>query len=122
MKHGKKPKLKMLQPSASRPPSAKNRDCTISTEAIARNPAYGPRRIASIMPPPICPLDPVAGMVKLIICAAKMNAPRTPIRGIICSSICFFSLEAQYVIRPPLTAIIAIPTVGDTSASAICII
>jgi hypothetical protein len=30
---------------------------------MARNAAYGPSRIASNIPPPICPLDPVPGTV-----------------------------------------------------------
>ena len=78
----------MLQPRASSPPSAKKSAWTVRTEAITRKAACGPRRTARIIPPPRCPLDPVPGIVKLIICAAKMKAPRTPIRGIVRSSIC----------------------------------
>ena len=55
----------MLQPRASSPPSAKNRACTVSTEAMVRKAACGPKRIARIMPPPRWPLDPVPGMVEV---------------------------------------------------------
>jgi hypothetical protein len=48
---------------------------------MVRKAAWGPRSIARIIPPPRWPLEPVVGMVKLIICAAKMKAPRTPMRG-----------------------------------------
>ena len=36
MKAGKKPRLKILQPSASKPPSAKKNACTTNTEAIVK--------------------------------------------------------------------------------------
>ena len=39
MKAGKKPRLKILHPSASSPPSAKNRACTTRTEAMTRKAA-----------------------------------------------------------------------------------
>jgi len=76
----------MLQPRASRPPSAKKRAWTVNTEAMTRKAACGPRRTARIIPPPRCPLEPVPGIVKLIIWEAKMKAPRTPMRGIFRSS------------------------------------
>ena len=81
----------MLHPSASSPPSAKKSAWTVSTEAMTRKAACGPRRIARIIPPPRCPLDPVPGIVKLIIWEAKMKAPSTPISGIFRSSRCSFS-------------------------------
>ena len=81
----------MLHPSASSPPSAKKSAWTVNTEAMTRKAACGPRRTARIIPPPRCPLDPVPGIVKLIIWEAKMKAPSTPISGIFRSSRCSFS-------------------------------
>ena len=48
---------------------------------MARKPACGPSVAASISPPARCPLEPVPGIVKLIIWAANTNAPITPISG-----------------------------------------
>ena len=39
MNAGKNPRLKMLQPSASSPPSAKKSAWTVRTEAVTRNAA-----------------------------------------------------------------------------------
>ncbi len=113
--------LKMLHPSARRPPSAKKSAWTTRTEASVRKAAWGPSRIARIIPPPRWPLEPVAGMLKLIIWAAKMNAPRTPINGARASSGDSFSFFAEYAVSPAVTAHIAPPTAGESNASAICI-
>jgi hypothetical protein len=111
----------MLQPSARSPPSAKKNACTVSTDAITIKAAYGPMSMASIIPPPKCPLEPVPGIVKLIICAAKMKAPRTPMRGIIFSSISSLSFFAQNPRVPNVPAQKVAPTAGESNASAICI-
>jgi hypothetical protein len=63
----------------------------------------------------------VPGIVKLIICAAKMKAPRTPIRGISFSSIVSLSFFEQYAIVPNEPAQKVAPTAGESNASAICI-
>jgi hypothetical protein len=122
MNAGKNPRLKMLQPRASKPPSAKKNACTVNTEAMTRNAAYGPRRIVRISPPPRCPLDPVPGIEKLIICAAKMKAPSTPIMGTRSSRRVCFTLLAHKAISPPDTAHNAPPTAGETKASAMCML
>ena len=62
------------------------------TPIIVRNPACGPSRAESSIPPQRCPEDPVPGMVKLIICAAKTNAPITPMTGIFFGSSSCFTL------------------------------
>ncbi len=111
----------MLQPSASRPPSAKNSACTMSTEAMTRKAACGPSRIASSKPPPRWPLDPVPGMAKLIICAANRKAPSTPINGTRRSSASWLSRREQYATVTAVAAHIVPPTAGDRSASAMCI-
>ena len=71
----------MLAPRASKPPSAKNKACTVSTDAITTSAGQGPSSRASSSPPPRWPLDPVPGIAKLIICAAKTKAPSMPISG-----------------------------------------
>ena len=91
----KKPRLRMLHPRASRPPSPKKRACTAGTETMTGNAAEGPIRIARRSPPPRCPLDPVPGMAKLTIWAAKTNAPSTPMRGTRRSSGSFLSARGQ---------------------------
>ena len=48
---------------------------------MVRKPASGPKMALSIIPPHKCPEEPVPGMVKLIIWAAKTKAPMTPITG-----------------------------------------
>ena len=111
----------MLQPRASSPPSAKKSAWTVRTEAITRKAACGPRRMARIIPPPRCPLDPVPGIVKLIIWLAKMKAPRTPIRGIVRSSICRFSRFEANPVTAAVPAHNVVPTAGESRASAICI-
>jgi hypothetical protein len=112
----------MLQPRASSPPSAKKDACTVNTEAMTRKAACGPRRIARIIPPPRWPLDPVPGIVKLIIWDAKMNAPTTPIRGIFRSSRLSRSFREACPIVPIVPAQRVAPTAGDSNASAMCIL
>ena len=87
IKHAKNPILIMLQPRAKSPPSAKNKHWITNTEAIVKNPASGPNNDANKIPPPICPLEPVPGIVKFIICDANTNAPSTPIKGIFLSKL-----------------------------------
>ena len=53
----------ILAPSAISPPSAKSRHWMVSTTIMDRNPAYGPSSAESIMPPHICPEEPVPGIV-----------------------------------------------------------
>ena len=109
-----------LQPSARRPPSAKNRHWISRTPIIVRNPAHGPSRADSIMPPHRCPDEPVPGIVKLIICAANTNAPMTPITGIFFSS---FSILTLWIDQPAAatdSAPIVAATPVETSASAMC--
>jgi hypothetical protein len=48
-----------------------------------------PSMAASRTPPTKCPLEPVAGIAKFSICAAKTKAPITPIMGI-------FSLQTSF--------------------------
>ena len=67
--------------------------------------------------------EPVAGIVKLIICPAKTKAPATPISGTIFSlSSHFLTLATDTPIAATLTAFIAMPTAGEISASAMCIV
>ena len=116
----------MLHPRASRPPSANTMHCTTSTEANVRNAAHGPRIAERSIPPTICPLDPVPGIAKFIIWAAKTNAPITPMSGRI------RSLPAEFSLRPTLrtatpsrtaeTAAVAANTGAETSASDMCMI
>ncbi len=120
MKQGKNPRLKILHPKARSPPSAKNRAWTVRMDAMVRKAACGPSRIARIIPPPKCPLEPVPGIEKLIIWAAKMNAPRTPMSGALLSSMFSLSFLALYAVRPAVTAHIVPPTAGEISASAMC--
>jgi hypothetical protein len=94
MKMGMTPMLTMLQPSASRPPSAKKRACTARMEAITMRAAFLPKRIARSSAPTRCPLEPVPGMAKFSIWAAKTKAPATPISGILLSSSSFRTLRA----------------------------
>src|SRR5674476_1389352 len=53
-----------------------------------------PRRMARISAPPRCPLEPVPGIAKLSIWAAKTKAPATPINGILLSSSSLRTLRA----------------------------
>ena len=111
-------------PSAIRPPSANSRHWMSSTPIIVKNAAYGPTMAVSSIPPQRWPDDPVPGIVKFIICAAKTNAPMTPMVGMIlsvvsrfCSSLCTLcpaaTAEAAYI--TPATP-------GESNASAMCII
>ena len=70
----------------------------------------------------MCPLDPVPGIAKFIICAANTNAPIMPISGMRDGSKSFLILRALYATSPALTASIAPPTAGETKASAMCMI
>jgi hypothetical protein len=74
------------------------------------------------MPPAMCPLEPVPGMVKLIIIAAKINAPMTPIRGIVLLSIFSFSFLDEYPNVAIEPAHIVAPTDGESKASAMCML
>ena len=53
IKHGMIPILKILAPSASKPPSAKIRHCITKTDAIVNKAGNSPSNIASKIPPPI---------------------------------------------------------------------
>jgi hypothetical protein len=75
-----------------------------------------------ISPPPRWPLDPVPGIVKLIIWAAKINAPRTPMRGIFPSSRSCLIFDEHREMRVAVTVHRTPPVTGDINASAICII
>ena len=112
----------MLHPSAKSPPSANSRHWISSTPIIVKNAAYGPSSAVSSMPPQRWPLDPVPGMVKLIICAAKTNAPMTPITGIFFGSLSRRTFFTENPAAPPEQTYIVAATAGATSASAICII
>ena len=112
----------MLQPKASSPPSMKNKACTASTEAITTKAACGPSRMANRSPPPMWPLEPVTGIEKLTIWAAKTKAPSTPIIGTRRSSRAFATRRAQYAIPPALAAQQAPPTAGLIKASAMCMV
>ena len=112
----------MLVPSASRPPSAKKKAWITSTEEIVRNAAWGPSSSESSSPPPRWPEEPVPGIVKLIICAAKMKAPSTPISGTLWSSSVFLILLAQYASTAPEALQNVTPTAGESRASAMCIV
>ncbi len=68
----------------------------------------------------MCPLEPVTGMVKLIICAAKINAPITPIRGMVLLSMFSLSFLDEYPMAATEPAHIVAPTAGESKASAIC--
>jgi len=69
----------------------------------------------------MCPLEPVIGIEKLTICAAKTNAPIIPISGMSSES---KRAEAAFVAKsskPSETNSIATPVFAETSASDICI-
>jgi hypothetical protein len=87
-----------------------------------KNPAYGPNRIESNNPPQKCPLDPVPGIVKFIICVAKTNADITPITGIFFASLSNLTFFIEYVAATDEATYIVAATAGTISASAICII
>ena len=57
----------------------------IRIEAMTSVAACGPSRMASSTPPPKCPLVP-GRIGKLIIWAAKTNAPITPMSGTLAGS------------------------------------
>src|SRR4051812_26642181 len=74
------PMLRMLAPSAVKPPSANTNACTPITTASVRQASQGPSRIAASAAPRKCPLVPPA-TGKLSICAANTNAAVTPSSG-----------------------------------------
>ena len=110
----------MLAPRARRPPSAKSRHCISSTQIIVKKAAYGPTTAESKTPPQRWPDEPVPGMVKLIICAAKTKAPITPMRGMSLSLLSSFIFLIEQTAAPAEQAYITPATVGASSASAIC--
>ncbi len=74
------------------------------------------------MPPIMCPLDPVPGILKLIIWAANTKAPITPIIGmmsvrLLCATFRVATTSSDTAATPAIMA-----TGGDTRASAMCII
>lgn len=84
------------------------------------NPAHGPSKTDNKTAPMICPLDPVPGMAKFIICATKINAPIIPISGMI------LGFSRYLTLRDAITSNVAeiIPVTpaitGVTSASFMC--
>ncbi|OQB71872.1 MAG: hypothetical protein BWX92_03729 [Deltaproteobacteria bacterium ADurb.Bin135] len=70
----------------------------------------------------MCPLEPVPGMLKFIICAANTNAPRTPMSGVFELSFSSAIFLAEYPIKAPLAIQKAPPTTGEINASAMCIV
>ena len=94
-----------------------------STAEIESSAGAPPSSAASSIPPPMWPLEPVAGIVKFIICAAKTNAPATAIIGSFFSeSSSFLILATDQAIAAPLAAHIAKATDGDNKASDMCIV
>ena len=77
--------MKIFNPMAVNPPSAKTSACTIRTTVTASTPAHGPIKIAAKAPPIKCPLVPAA-TGKLIICIAKINTAANPASGATFSS------------------------------------
>ena len=55
--------FQQLAPKAISPPSAKKRHCIARITIIDKNPAYGPSKADNIIPPHICPEEPVPGIV-----------------------------------------------------------
>ena len=84
--------------------------------------AQGPSTALSRMPPITCPLEPVPGIEKLIICAANTKAPITPMSGMMSSRRMFFTFEAATAMRVAATAPAPAAMAGDTSASAMCMV
>ena len=122
--------LRILAPKAMNPPSAKARHWITSTEASVISAAHGPSMADSRMPPTKWPLDPVPGIEKLIIWAAKTNAPMTLISGTMRSLspsasrrsfFACFTFQAATPNRASDTAPVATNTGGDTRASDMCI-
>src|ERR1035441_6017151 len=69
--------LKMFAPSASTPPSANRKHCTINTVVSTTIAALGPSNAAASTPPTRCPeVPPATG--KLTICAANRKPAPTP--------------------------------------------
>ena len=64
------------------------------------------------------PLEPVPGIAKLIIWAAKINAAKTPISGTLRSSASRANLPDPWAIKPDETSHIAPPTAGDINEEA----
>lgn len=92
-----------------------------STDVSVMKPAHGPSMADSNTPPTMCPLEPVPGIEKLIICAAKMKAPITPIKGTMFSWGLFLTFFAAMTKSVPETITAAPATTGEVKASAMCI-
>ena len=99
------------------------------TDERVTNPAHGPRTAASRIPPTRCPLDPVPGIEKLIICAAKTKAPMTPMSGTSDSGLSSgvsppepsrFNCRTAIVSRASDAAPVVAHTTGESSASDMC--
>ena len=72
--------LNTFAPSASTPPSANRKHCTINTVVSTTMAALGPSKAATSTPPTRCPdVPPATG--KLTICAANRNAAASPSNG-----------------------------------------
>ena len=72
--------LKMLAPKVVSPPSWNIKHCTIKTKLKTIAPTYGPKVTEANAPPKKCPeVPPRTG--KFNICAAKIKAAITPIKG-----------------------------------------
>src|ERR1039458_6718374 len=73
--------LKMFAPSASTPPSANRKHCTINTVVSTTIAALGPSKAAASTPPTRCPeVPPATG--KLTTCAAKRNAAASHVEDV----------------------------------------
>lgn len=114
--------LRILQPRAISPPSAKIRHWMIRTEVRVMKAAQGPNSAANRTPPMIWPDEPVPGMEKLIIWAANMNAPKTPIMGTRSSRRIVETLREATTTRAAAMTPAVMATGGETKASATCIV
>ena len=82
--------------------------------------ASPPRRSARRRPPPRWPLEPVPGMAKLTICAAKTKAPVIPISGASPSPAPLEIRRHERATTAAEAAQKAPPTAGERRASAMC--
>ncbi len=76
--------LRTFAPSAETPPSANNRDCTITTTPTAVMPSQGPTRITARAPPKRWPEVPAA-TGKFNIWSANTKAATRPVSAILLS-------------------------------------